>query len=309
MRLIPRADGRQSQPGDSFGVVMVVDVTELLRAQKRLSRTNDELERRVLERTAQLEQANQVLQERMEQCTSAEQHLRQSRDQLARLSEELIHAQEKERHRTALELHDTVGQALGAVKYTLERFIAIKKDPALGDAEVVLAALVLQLQQAITSTRSLSMSLRPSLLDDMGAASALRWFCRSFAETHSDLDLLIEIPVADSDVPSELAVPVFRIAQEALTNVAKHAAARVALIALRRSSGGLVLEVRDDGTGFDPNFDEWSGSPRLGIAGMRERSSASGGVFTIVAGPEAGTQVRVEWPAKVMALPSQLSAP
>jgi signal transduction histidine kinase len=223
-----------------------------------------------------------------------ERELQSSRDELARLSARILRAQEDERRRISLELHDSVGQSLGALKYLLERFVALSEKPAPGDAERALDAAISQLQRAIRDTRSVAMSLRPSLLDDMGAASAIRWLCRWFKETYVDIHMMQECDIDDASVPQHIAAPMFRIAQEALTNIAKHSCARNALVSLRRSNNTVAIEVRDDGVGFDTDRAD-SSSQRLGIVGMRERAALSGGRFYLTSEPDIGTQIMAEW--------------
>ena len=291
---ITQPDGPADVSDVSFGVVVVTDVTELHQAQRKLRQLNDGLEHRVQERTKQLQASNRDLREQMGRREIAERELQASRDELARLSGQLLNTQESERRRIALELHDSVGQSLGALKYSLERYVAIKGHPELGDADKVLVSTIKQLQRAISDTRSISMSLRPSLLDDMGAVSAVKWLCRWFVETYVDIHVIADCQVTDGQIPERLAAPVFRIIQEALSNVAKHASARNVLVLLRRSGSKLALEVRDDGVGFDMENDDKPGQ-RLGIIGMRERATMTGGTFSVVSGADVSTQVRAEW--------------
>ena len=182
-RIPQEDDNRESDP--NHGVVVVKDVTALHQAQHDLQTLNDELEQRVRQRTDELEATNSDLRDQVARREVAERELQSSRDELAHLSAQLLHAQEDERRRIALNLHDSVGQSLGALKYLLERVVALSQKPAPGDAEKALDAAIRQLQRAIHDTRSMSMSLRPSLLDDMGAPSAIRWLCGWFKERTS----------------------------------------------------------------------------------------------------------------------------
>jgi signal transduction histidine kinase len=277
----------------SVGVFVIEDVTELHKTQRKLQQLNDGLEMRVKNRTAQLQASNHDLREQMTRRKIVEQELQTSRDELARLSEQLLKSQESERRRIALELHDSIGQSLGALKYSLERVIAIRNEPELGDAGEALDAAVRQLQCAINDTRSISMNLRPSLLDDMGAASAVKWFCRQVDQTFIDIDVITECSAKDADVPERLAAPIFRIVQEALNNVVKHAAARHALVSLSRRGTALTVEIRDDGVGFDAEAK--SNVQRLGIVGMRERVAMTGGSFAVESGTGIGTRIRATW--------------
>jgi signal transduction histidine kinase len=279
----------------NFGVIVISDVTQLHFTQRKLQQLNDDLERRVQARTQELEASNTELRAEIARRQVAEQKLEESRNELAQLSARLLDAQECERRRIALELHDSIGQSLGALKYSLERFVVVRRDPSLGDKERVLQSCIEQLQRAIHDTRSISMSLRPSLLDDMGAVSSVQWLCRWFGETYDGIHTHLECRVKDADIPEPLGTPIFRIVQEALNNVAKHAQARNVLVTLRRVDRTLCVEVLDDGVGFDASMPGRDTEPRLGIVGMRERATMSGGSFQIASGSDVSTTVRAAW--------------
>jgi signal transduction histidine kinase len=293
MQRIPQADG-SPEADPNHGVVVVKDVTELRNAQHALQSLNDELELRVRQRTDELQATNRDLRDQVARRELAEQELQTSRDALAHLSSQLLCAQEDERRRIALELHDSVGQSLGALKYLLERFVALSQRLAPADAEKALDAAISQLQRAIHDTRTISMSLRPSLLDDMGGASAIRWLCGWFRETYADIQVVQNCDIDDASVPQHIAAPMFRIAQEALSNVAKHSYARKAEVVLRRVDNTVVIEIRDDGVGFDVATVTRL-RPRLGIVGMRERAALTGGRFYLMSEPDVGTQIMAEW--------------
>lgn len=290
------ADG-ELDSGDAFAVLVAADFTELHEAQEELRQLNERLEQRVTKRTLELQERNRLLRDQIARREKAERQLQRSRDELALLSEQLMRTQESERRRIALELHDSVGQSLGAAKYSLERAAELTRNATLGNAEEAIEASVVAVQRAIDEARSIAMALRPSLLDDMGVVSALSWFCREFGETYVDLAVIVDCPVRDEDVPARLATPVFRIVQEALNNIVKHAHAKNALVHLGTSPDRrkLLLEIRDDGVGFSVRDVKPNGSSGLGIIGMRERATITGGKFTLVSGEDISTQVRVEW--------------
>jgi signal transduction histidine kinase len=288
-------EGQLSTSGDSFAVLVVADFTELHQAQKELRVLNEQLEARVRERTEQLQDRNRSLRDQIARAEVAENEVQLSRDELARLSEQLMQTQETERRRIAIELHDAVGSSLGAVKYSLERASEMTRFPELGDPAEVLAQSIERVQHAIDEARSIAMNLRPSLLDDMGVVSAVNWYCRQFGETYVDLHIIADCQITDAEVPERLATPIFRIVQEALNNVVKHARARNALVFLGGAGQKLVLEVRDDGVGFDKSSTRAGGSTGLGIVGMRERASITGGKFSLISGEDVSTRVRVEW--------------
>jgi len=227
---------------------------------------------------------------------AAEQALRMSSSELALLSEQLMNAQENERKRIARELHDTVGQALSAIKYGLERTEVLARQGRMNDPLPALQRAVAGVQAIIDEIRSIAMNLRPSMLDDLGAVSAVTWFCREFIDTYPFIELAARIDLDDGDIPQRLCTAVFRSVQELLNNVARHAQAHHARVTLEAQANLLVLEVSDDGTGFDPNDTVVSLRHGHGIRNVRERAEMTGGRFTL-APPAAGggTVARIEW--------------
>jgi signal transduction histidine kinase len=238
--------------------------------------------------------------ERREQAEIA---LRRSRNELAALSGQRLSAQEQERKRIALELHDSVGQSLSAVKYTLERGLELLRQPQRGDAGPVLQLAVARIQECAENIRAISSNLRPKILDDLGVASAVQWFCRQYAETYPAIEVVTEIGVEDQAVPGRLGTEVYRCLQELLNNVAKHAAASKVKVRLVVDKQALQLLVRDNGVGVGVS----AGSPGAnrsgsGLRNLRERARLSGGQFGIVRGRAGGTTARLTWP---LADPSQ----
>jgi signal transduction histidine kinase len=292
---LPMAATDNSHP---CAIVVVSDISALQTAQRDLSDLNQDLERRVLERTAELEDSNRDLAEEVARRSVAENELQVSRDELANLSQQLINAQEDERRRLSRELHDSLGQSLGAIKYSLERVAAMHENPEHGDPANEIGGIIENVGLAIKETRSMAVSLRPPLLDDIGTAAAIGWLCQHFADTFSEIKFHIDVDVPNSDIPESLSTPVYRIVQEALNNVVKHAAARTVMVALRFDEGTLRLEVLDDGVGFDNSANDTGSFKRLGKIGrlgMRERALNSNGHLTIESWPGEGTKVKGEW--------------
>jgi general secretion pathway protein G len=141
------------------------------------------------------------------------------------------------------------------------------------------------------------MNLRPSLLDDLGAVSAVRWFCREFSEVYPLVQIHTDFAVTDGAVPAALATPIFRTVQETLNNIARHANAGNVFVSMRSSDSQLTLEISDDGIGFDP---EQARTATLdgghGLSGLRERAAKTGGTFSLQSRVGCGTVVRVSWP-------------
>jgi signal transduction histidine kinase len=281
---------------DSRTVLVVSDVSALRRAQKALQRVNHNLESRVRLRTRELDESNRDLRNEVVRREHAEHDLRASHKNLALLSEQLIQAQERERRRLALELHDSVGQSLSAIKYTLERAIIMVQRPNLGSPENVLNLAVQRIHETADSIRAISMNLRPQMLDNLGAASATSWFCRGFAEVYPTLNVRAEISAQNDEIPKRISTHVFRCVQELLNNVAKHAQAKTVWIQLKREGPVLSLEVRDDGIGMADDSRQpaqrYGGS---GIRNIRERAEMTAGQFSVSSPAEGGTSAQIVW--------------
>jgi signal transduction histidine kinase len=224
----------------------------------------------------------------------AEEHLREYAERLTTLSRRLIEAQESERRVVSRELHDEIGQAFTALKLNLQALIA-GIDPEA--TRVTLEESLGLADQALRQARDLSLDLRPALLDDLGLVPALRWYLDRQGKRAG---FATEFAASDvgNEVPAEVATTCFRIAQEALTNVARHAAATKVTMELSRRGTVLELVVRDCGRGFDAARASLgaAGGESLGLLGMRERAALVGGSLTIDSTPGSGTEVRVQLP-------------
>jgi signal transduction histidine kinase len=243
-----------------------------------------------------LEVANRELQNEIARREAAEEALRLSRNELTLLSQQLIQAQEKERHRIARELHDSAGQSLSAIKYSLERATELQRQGRHDDAGPLLSRTIGRVRETINEIRAIAMDLRPSVLDDLGVASALVWLCREFAETYAQFEVRADIVATDAEIPDRLATTIFRCAQELLNNAAKHSRARWISVGLLRSSNSVTLTVSDDGVGMPQPDASGSFGRGHGIRNLRERAQMTGG-YMIVGGEScSGTQVRLDWP-------------
>jgi two-component system, NarL family, sensor histidine kinase UhpB len=203
-------------------------------------------------------------------------------DMLGRLEQErresgrrALAAQEHERRRVARELHDEVGQILTGVMLELAEL------PEARDA----------VRHALEEVRRIARELRPEVLDDLGLQSALRSLCTT-AAAHPGLRVERRLELGDADLDPDVELVVYRIAQESLTNVLRHAEASEVLVALATVDGGLRLVVRDDGRGLPPDI----GAGGEGITGMRERALLIGGRLTVTALRGGGTEVRLDVP-------------
>jgi signal transduction histidine kinase len=302
IRPMRRRSGAESERGDPRAVLVATDQSALHHAQDALERLNGNLESRVRARTQALADANRGLRNEIVRRERAEVALRASRNELMALSEQLIGAQEGERKRIAVELHDSVGQSLSAVKYTLERGVKMLRQPKLGDPVDVLQLAVQRLQETAESIRSISTHLRPRILDDLGAASAAQWFCRNFCETYPEIALVAQIKIADGQVPDRLATVVYRGLQELLNNVAKHAKAQQVLVKLTLEDHELQLQVRDNGVGLEMTTAE-SRRHGSGLRNLRERAQMTGGQFSVTRAPRRGTLAQLSWRLEPSELP------
>jgi len=197
-----------------------------------------------------------------------------------------LQAQEEERARVARDLHDEVNQSLTGLLLRLEAV----REAAPPELEAELAETKALANQAMRELLSLARQLRPTALDDLGLAAAIAGQVEQFARSEIEAALTEEGDFSDLDGDVQLVV--YRVAQEALSNAARHSGAKRIAVALRRSERGVELEISDDGRGFAFEKSE-SG---LGIAGMRERALLIGAELTIESRPGAGTKVRLSIP-------------
>ena len=204
----------------------------------------------------------------------------------------VIAAQELERRRLARELHDETGQALTSILLGLKSIRASRNDEEAERAEAELRELVVQ---ALQDVRSLAVELRPAALDDFGLVPALERLAGTFSE-RTGIRATVAATLGDTRLPPETETVVYRLVQEALTNVVKHAAASEVSIVLTRRDGGVSAVVEDDGQGFEESAvrDE-----ALGLVGMRERLALLGGTLAIESSPGEGTAVIAYLPLAV----------
>jgi len=225
---------------------------------------------------------------------NAEDGLRRSERELGALSEKLLLAQEAERKRIALELHDGIGQSLSAIKFGVESALQACGEKTPQQNGKYLQSVVDKLRDAINEVRSISMGLRPSMLDDLGLVATLGWFCREFESLYPTIRIEKRVELEEFEIPDVLKIVVFRIVQEALNNIGKHAGASAVSIALARTGGTLKLRIEDDGRGI--SSEAFRVAKGLGLSSMKERAKLSFGHLTVDSGHDTGTVVQVVWP-------------
>ncbi len=218
--------------------------------------------------------------------------LQASSQQLQELAVSLETAREEERRQISRELHDELGQALTALKFDLSWLSTQleQKDETLAQKAKDITS---QMNTVIKTVRQLATELRPGMLDDLGLAATIEWQARDF-EKRSGITCKLDLPGDDLGLSQDQSLALFRIFQEALTNVSRYADARQVELRLEKSGDLLLLEMRDDGRGITK--EEVSGSRSLGLLGMRERAKYFGGTFEIKGVPGLGTTLKVTMP-------------
>ncbi len=215
----------------------------------------------------------------------------QAEQELRRLSQQLVQAQEDERKSIARELHDQVGQMLTAVRMELGSLAQLRGasqeqfDARVRDARQIA-------EQALRAVRDMAMGLRPSMLDDLGLVPAIEWQARDFSR-RAGVTVQVQVDGDLDGLPDAHRTCVFRVVQEALTNCARHAEAHNIRISLHGRDGLLSLVVQDDGVGFGTATSRGKG---LGLIGMEERVGDLGGRLELHSQPRRGTMIRVELP-------------
>jgi two-component system, NarL family, sensor histidine kinase UhpB len=216
--------------------------------------------------------------------------LEQSRELLRQLSTKLVEAREEERRRIARELHDELGQRLTALKMELSGWV-VASSPAGPEQRV--DEMLTMLDETLASVRRISADLRPLMLDDLGLNAAIEWLARD-AGRRMGVEVTLHLDESEPEVDDRLATAIFRMIQEALTNVARHARATEVRIALRRSDTELVLTVEDDGIGYPERSMQRAGS--LGLLGLRERAGMFGGRLELGSPPGGGARLTIRLP-------------
>ena len=270
-------DGRKAR------VAALMDITERKRAEEALRQANQELERRVEERT--------------EELVEAISRLKASQKELHRLSSKILTAQENERRRIAHELHDSIGQTLSAIKFKLNYALDKMNSESIQEAQDLWKELLPIVQDSIEEVRYISEGLRPPVLDDLGILATFNWFCAELSKIYTDIHFDQNHRIEEHQVPETLKIVLYRVLQESLHNVVQHSRADHVAISLTRVDGQLTLQIKDNGQGFDASQSATPADPHrgLGLGTMKERVNLSGGDFSVVSGLGNGTKVTARW--------------
>jgi signal transduction histidine kinase len=213
-------------------------------------------------------------------------------DDLKRLSTRLITAQEEERKHISYELHDEIGQVLTAITYNLATVRRDIPDPILAKTEERLSDTEDLVRQVMDRIRSMSLQLRPSMLQDLGLIPTLRWYINQYGN-RMDADVEFKTKSFESQITEDLETTLYRFVQEGLTNTARHANAAKITVTLADDSGIIRAIVEDNGVGFDPEgaFLIQSSPSGTGLLGIRERVAALGGRVDIETAVGQGTKL------------------
>jgi PAS domain S-box-containing protein len=274
------------EAGEIVGAVIVVrDVTERKRAEQEISKLNEELERRVVERTFQLEAVIKELESEIIDRRNAEDKLQKYAEQLQTLSKRLIDVQEAERRYIAQELHDEIGQALTGIKLGIDMLIKVPSEntgKGLGEVQNLV-------QELLSRVRNMSLDLRPSMLDDLGLLPALFWQFNRFTN-QTNVQIKFRHEGLDRRFSPEIETAAYRIVQEALTNAARHACINEVSIFITKNHEALIIKIEDKGVGFD-YATVLSARNTAGLRWMNERVVMLGGQLHIDSSPGTGTRL------------------
>lgn len=256
----------------------------------RLGEAFDGMRMRLKDSLDEIWEWNRELEDRVRERTHL---LEESEARRGELLRKVISAQEDERRRVARELHDSTCQELAALAVGLQTAVDLP-GPDLARKVEELKGLAVR---TLDGVHGIMLDLRPSLLDDLGLEAALRWYAEKVLAAKG-IEVVFEITGVERRMPAEVETTVFRVAQEALTNIARHSGAENVLIDLCYGEDSVAVEVEDDGEGFDPL--EFTRTPEgtrgLGLLGMKERVTLLNGTFTVASSPETGTRIRLEVP-------------
>jgi PAS domain S-box-containing protein len=221
--------------------------------------------------------------------------LEHSRDDIRALAASLMKAQEDERRRVSRELHDHICHQLASLAVDIGKLAVSPLPPE--DLRVHLAAIQASLVKTSQETHHIAYQMHTAVIDDLGLVASLKDLCSRFSEHYPDIALDFEASGPPDSIPSEVASCLYRVAQEGLQNIAKHARAKRVSVRLSSRRRAIVLTIQDDGVGFDPKAVKGHGG--LGLISMKERAHSVNGKLTIAAALGHGTQISLEAPLPV----------
>ncbi len=215
--------------------------------------------------------------------------LAQSQREMQQLSARLVDVQEDERRTISRELHDEVGQALGALLVDVGRLSTVLSDDR-PEVRTQLDNIKSIAERTFDEVRNIALLLRPSMLDDLGLVAALEWQGREVSR-RSDIEVEVQSDIVSDNLPDEYRICIYRLVQEALSNAVRHSGAKNAKVTVQQSAKSIRVQVTDDGRGFNPRY-----TRGLGILGMEERVKRLGGTLNVDSGVDHGVTLTAELP-------------
>lgn len=271
---------------------------QLLSHKEELMEHREHLAELVEKRTAELKAVNELLRVEISERKHTEETLKETDQQIRHISSRLINAQEMERKRISMELHDELGQSMSVTKL---RIRAIEKGLSEGQPEIreQCEELLGYMDHVIEDVRRLSLALSPTVLEDLGLTSALRWLISNFTRIQN-IRSTTDIAEIDHLFPRNQWITIYRVVQEALTNIGKHAQAENVSVIIRRQDDRVVFVVEDDGKGFDQEriLKRYASGTSLGLATVAERMKMMGGVLDLWSREGKGTRLTFSFPVE-----------
>ena len=279
----------------AVALVRMQNEKDLRSSAEALREANERLERKVRQRTQQLEDTvatlkNEILVRKKIQV------------QLHQLSRKSLEALEADRRTVARELHDSIGGSLAAIKFGLEGVAErAGKDSACETSSIW--DLISNLADTIKETKRISANLRPLAIDDLGLLATIEWYTRQFCQRYDTIRVVRQLDVQEQEIPEEFKIVLYRVMQEALTNVSRHSQADEVTVRLTKSATHVEFEVEDNGCGFDTNsvFSGPDGLSGYGLKSMQERAEICGGRLHLRTRPNGGTSVKINLPVTTAA--------
>jgi len=295
LSILPAPNGVATERRQKHRLLIITDITKHRREHETLLQQQQSLVKLLMDQGADADDGTQ--REFDESGDTGNRFMAAVVKQERTFSRQLILAQEVERKRIAAELHDGIAQTIGVVKYKVESCAAQLEEQNPDLDLSMMKGVVADFRYLVDEIRRISNNLAPSMLEDFGLQVALEWLCKEFRAQNRNLQVDCTVHIDEMETPELVKIAIYRVAQEALNNVSKHAAATRVNVVLRTAEDGVHLEIADDGAGFEAREDATEPSARsgFGLRSMRERVEATGGQFSVASGSSDGTLINADW--------------